>query len=56
MSAPVVVLDPDTEECDDPRDTLTVAEADSSTVQVLQNISPSLSPQHEEIDSGSLNG
>ncbi len=46
--------DNDCEQCDDPRDTLTVAEADSSTVEVLVNISPSLSPTpQEEIDSGS---
>lgn len=53
-SAVVVFLgmERDSEECDDPKDTLMVAEADSSTVEVLKNISPSLSPPREEIDSG----
>lgn len=50
LSTPVLILD-DVEECDDPTNTLTVAEADSSTVEELQSISP-FSPPQEEVDSG----
>lgn len=52
MYTPVGNMEQDSEECDDPRDTLTVAEADSNIVEVLQNISPSRTPPQEEIDSG----
>lgn len=44
----------DSDECDDPRDSLTVAEVDSK-VMVDITISPSLSPpSREETDSGRL--
>ena len=54
LGSPVLILSDvelDCEEWDDPRDTLTVAEADSTTVEELQNISPFTPPQ-EEVDSG----
>ena len=57
VCAPAVNILGVADECDDPHDTLTVAEADSNTVEVLENISPNLSPPQEEVeevDSGDL--